>query len=71
MSRSTEKMQPQKRGRPATGKGTPIQVRLRPEVLSILDDWIAAQPDPKPSRPAAIRSFVEAGLHMLEKDRGA
>jgi len=40
---------------------------LRPEVLSTLDDWIAAQPDPKPSRPAAIRAFVEAGLHMLGK----
>lgn len=56
-----------KRGPKPTGIGAPITVRLQPEVLAALDAWIAEQPDPKPSRPAAIRSFVEAGLHMLGK----
>lgn len=60
-------MQPQKRGRPATGKGTPIQVRLSPDLLASLDAWIASLPEPRPTRPAAIRLFVEAGLKMLKE----
>lgn len=45
-----------KRGRPATtGTGQTIGVRMLPELVSPLDAWIAAQPDPKPSRPEAIR----------------
>lgn len=55
-------------GRPRVD-ATPITLRLRPDVLTALDAWIAEQPDPKPSRPAAIRGFVEAGLHMLGKGR--
>lgn len=43
------------RGRPATGVGIPVQVRLQPAQVAPLDAWIAAQPDPKPSRPEAIR----------------
>lgn len=44
-----------RRGRPATGKGEPVTVRLQPEHAAPLDAWIADQPDPKPSRPEAIR----------------
>lgn len=45
-----------KRGRPATtGTGRTIGVRILPELISPLDAWIADQPDPKPSRPEAIR----------------
>jgi hypothetical protein len=43
-----------KRGRPPTD-ATPVLVRLMPAQISPLDAWIAAQPDPKPSRPEAIR----------------
>ncbi len=61
-------MQPQSRqkpGPPPTGKGTPVQVRLQPDMLAQLDAWIAGRPDPKPSRPEAIRAFVVAGLHLM------
>jgi hypothetical protein len=52
-----------KRGRPATtGKGTLVGVRLLDERLAALDTWIAAHPDPKPSRPEAIRRLVEKAL---------
>jgi hypothetical protein len=50
-----------KRGPPATGKGTPIVVRMQPGPLSKLDTWVAAQQD-KLSRPEAIRRLVELGL---------
>ena len=61
MARSTEKMQPKKRGRPATGKGTPVQVRLHDDMLEKLDAWCARQPD-TPSRPEAIRRLVSEAL---------
>jgi hypothetical protein len=51
-----------KRGPKPTGKGLLIGVRLLPDPLAQLDAWIAAQPDPKPSRPEAIRQLVEKGL---------
>ena len=39
--------------------GTLIGVRLQPGALSMLDDWISTLPDPKPSRPEAIRRIVD------------
>jgi hypothetical protein len=48
-------------GRPATGKGAPVLVRLQPDALARLDAWIAEQPD-KPSRPEALRRLAELGL---------
>jgi hypothetical protein len=54
------KMQPQKRktpGRPATGKGTPLLVRLQPVPLSALDAFVADQQKPT-SRPEAIRVIL-------------
>jgi hypothetical protein len=50
-----------KRGPPATGKGTPITVRLQPPELALLDDWIAGQEIP-PSRPEAIRYHFKRSL---------
>jgi hypothetical protein len=60
MGSDGEKMLPQNRhlGRAATGKGTPIEVRVSPQELSHLDAWIAAQPEPRPSRPEAIRRIL-------------
>ncbi len=49
-------------GRPKTGIGTPVQVRLSPEQLTALDEWIAGCPAPKPSRPEAIRMLMVATL---------
>jgi hypothetical protein len=37
-------------------------VRLQPSDLGRLDKWIAAQPEPKPTRPEAVRRLVEKGL---------
>ena len=52
-----------KRGRPkTTGKGQLLGVRVRPDQLSALDFWISARPDPKPSRPEAIRRILEKAL---------
>jgi hypothetical protein len=51
-----------RRGRPAIGPGEPVVVRMRPEQLSALDTWIARQPEPKPSRPEAIRQILAKHL---------
>src|SRR6202161_1091189 len=51
-----------RRGRPkTTGKGELIGVRILPSLLKELDAWIGAQ-QTRPSRPEAIRRFVEQGL---------
>jgi hypothetical protein len=51
-----------KRGRPkTTGKGELIGVRILPPLLKRLDAWITGQV-PRPSRPEAIRRFVERAL---------
>lgn len=57
-----------KRGRPATGKGEPVNVRLQPEHLTALDAWITRQPEPKPSRPEAIRALVGMALETIAAD---
>lgn len=60
-----------KRGRPATGKGTQVVVRLQPDDLAALDAHIAEHPEPKPSRPEAIRRvlserFIGRGRKKLD-----
>jgi hypothetical protein len=66
---SPKLLQPKKRGRgrPPSGLGTPIQVRLKRDQLALLDAWIAKQPSPKPSRPAAIRSILSEALARRAK----
>ena len=51
-----------KMGRPPTGIGPVIGVRLYPEMQVELEAWIADQPDPKPSKPEAIRRLVAVAL---------
>ena len=51
-----------RRGPAPTGKGTPVMVRLQPDMLSEVDTFIAQQPDPKPSRPEAVRRLTAEGL---------
>lgn len=55
------------RGRPRTGIGPVISVRLYPEMEAALAAWIERQPAPKPSRSEAIRRLIERGLAV---DRG-
>ena len=50
-----------RRGPAPTGKGTLVGVRLQPDDLSELDDWISEQ-DEAFTRPEAIRRLVELGL---------
>jgi hypothetical protein len=51
-----------RRGPAPTGQGLPVIVRLHAPLLDPLDAWVAAQPDPKPSRPEAIRRLLEKAL---------
>jgi hypothetical protein len=55
-------LQPKKRGRPRSGVGTPVQVRLNPEQLKFLDDWILKKAGGKATRPAAIRELLMMAL---------
>jgi hypothetical protein len=60
-----------KRGRPkTTGKGELIGVRILPPLLKELDAWIREQ-EPRPSRPEAIRKFLERGLARSSDRRSA
>jgi hypothetical protein len=51
-----------RRGRPKTGIGSAIGLRLYPELDGRLEAWIEAQPEPRPSRPEAIRQLIEHGI---------
>lgn len=51
-----------KRGRPVTtGKGVQIGVRLQPDQLAALDDWILKQAGTL-TRPEAIRAILNEKL---------
>jgi hypothetical protein len=50
-----------KRGRP-TVDTEEVRARLGRPLLSSLDAWIAAQPDPKPSRSEALRTLIKPGI---------
>jgi hypothetical protein len=54
------------RGRPKTGIGKPVGLRLYPELESRIDDWASNQPD-KPGRPEAIRRLVEIALGKAKR----
>lgn len=53
------------RGRPATGKGTPIGVRMHADEIAALDAWIAKQSEPM-TRAEAIRRILRATLDSSE-----
>ena len=52
------------RGRPRTD-ATSIHLTLTPEPLAALDAYVAAQPEPRPSRPEAIRFLLRDSLTGL------
>jgi hypothetical protein len=61
IKKSTKKRNP--RGRPRTGIGEGVLVRLNKEQLARVDDWIAenlAETNKRLSRPAAIRIMIDA-----------
>jgi hypothetical protein len=63
MAKSINDIPKKKRGRPATGRGEGVLVRLQPEQMIGLDRWIRKR-DPAASRPEAIRRLVELGLKV-------
>jgi hypothetical protein len=69
VAKSINDIPKKKPGRPATGKGEGVLVRLQPSQLAALDAWIAQQDRPL-TRPEAIRAMMETILHILSKDRG-
>ncbi len=50
------------RGARPRGGSVPVTVRMPPAALAALDEFIASQVDPKPSRPEAIRLAVTTWL---------
>jgi hypothetical protein len=48
-------------GRPPVGS-TFVGVRIPPAELEALDTWIAAQEDPKPTRPEALRRLASKAI---------
>jgi len=40
---------------------------MPPAQLARLDEWIAAQPDPKPTRPEALRRLAARAMAFLSK----
>jgi hypothetical protein len=60
------RMARKKPGPPATGKGELIGVRIQPDQMKKLDEWISDQDD-RPSRPEAIRRLVDQALKGKRK----
>jgi len=56
------------RGRPPTGIGKPVGLRLYPELERRIDDWASKQSD-RPGRPEAIRRLVEIALTVKLKQQ--
>lgn len=61
MASSISRTEKRGRGRPRTD-ATSVHLRMPPEHLMPLDAWIADHPEPKPSRPEAIREAVAEHL---------
>ena len=64
MSSSISRTEKRSRGRPRTD-ATSIHLTLPPEPLTALDAFVAAQPEPRPSRPEAIRFLLRDSLTGL------
>ena len=62
MSSQTVITQKKKRGPAPTGKGELIGVRIHEPMLGAVDAWISEQPEPKPTRPEAIRRALRDWL---------
>ena len=42
-----------------------VGVRMNRALLDVLDAWIAAQPEPRPGRPEAVRRLLQAALEAF------
>ena len=68
MAKSTINVIKKPRGRPATGKGVLVGVRLQPDRLRALDKWIKDQGG-SATRPEAIRAILDTVLVILQHNR--
>lgn len=50
-----------KRGPAPTGQGTPVMVRIHPDLLARVDEYRLAQ-NPEQTRPEAIRALLDEAL---------
>ena len=67
--KSIDETKKPKKGRP-TADTEAVNVRLPTSMLADIDVWRSAQ-RPIPSRPAAIRAFVEAAMTLMAGDVSA
>jgi hypothetical protein len=58
------------RGRPRTGIGKPVGLRLYPKLEQKIDAWASKQPD-RPGRPEAIRRLLEFALAAKDKGKNS
>jgi hypothetical protein len=69
MKKSIRDIAKKRRGRPkSTGLGTGILVRMHDQIGAV-DAWIAGQPEPRLTRPEAIRRLVELGLTVKSRPK--
>jgi AMMECR1 domain-containing protein len=61
MSMSIDEHKKDSRGRPKVDSEM-VRARFERQTLNRVDEWRAEQPNPKPSRPEAVRRLVEKGL---------
>jgi hypothetical protein len=68
MSSQDLSVQKKTRGRPK-GRTRPetVAVRLFAETIEAVDTWRDQQPDPKPTRPEAVRQLIKRGLGVGSK----
>ena len=57
----SDMLEKSKRGRPTVDSEL-LRARMERPLINALDAWIAAQPDPRPTRPEAIRRLLEKSL---------
>lgn len=55
-----------KRGRPGTGKGQQVVVRLQPDLLALLDDF--TEREGLKGRPEAVRAILRDRLQVETTD---
>ena len=67
MDGQANKLAKNRKGRPATGTGEQVVLRLHPTMLDALDNWIGAQPGKKPTRQQAVYLFMEEKLGVPNK----
>lgn len=60
---------PVKMGRPVTGAGRAVMVRLHQPFNSLIDEWRAHHLE-RPSRPDAIRRLLTLGLGCVAEQGG-